>query len=108
VKAHAGTQGNEIADKLAEAAANTDLVENYNRIPKRVVRTKIAENSMTWQDQWDTTKETITKDYFPIVNKRLKFNIRSTVNLTTIITGHGNIRLPSQIQDNQFTNVSVW
>jgi hypothetical protein len=39
-----------------EAAANTDLVENYNRIPKSVVRTKLAKNSIrTWQDQWDTT-----------------------------------------------------
>jgi hypothetical protein len=47
----------------------------------------------TWQQQWDlTTKGAITKEYFPVVNERLKMNIKSTPNLTTMIKVHGDIR----------------
>jgi hypothetical protein len=46
-----------------------------------------------WQSEWDqTTKGSITKEYFPVVNERLKINIKCTANLTTMISGHGNIR----------------
>ena len=47
----------------------------------------------TWQRECDlTTKGAITKEYFPAVADRLSMNINITPNLTTIITGHGNIR----------------
>jgi hypothetical protein len=47
----------------------------------------------TYQRQWDlTTKGAMTKEYFPVVNERLKMNIKSTPNLTNIIMGRGNIR----------------
>jgi hypothetical protein len=95
VKAHVGTHGNELADALAkEAATNMDLAENYKKVPKSVVMRELTEMSInTWQQQWDlTTKGAITKEYFPVVNERLKMNIKSTPNLTTMITGHGNIR----------------
>ena len=44
VKAHAGIQGNELADTLAkEAAKNFDIAICYNKIPKSVVKTKSKE-----------------------------------------------------------------
>jgi hypothetical protein len=47
----------------------------------------------TWQREWDlTTKSEITKEYFAVVTDRLSMNINITPNLTTIVTGHGNIR----------------
>ena len=85
MKAHVGTQGNELADTLAKGAAtNMDLAESYKKIPKSVVMSELTEMSIqTWQRQWDqTTKGAITKDYFPVVNERLKMNIKCTPNLT--------------------------
>ena len=64
------------------------LAENYKKVPKSVVMSELTEMSIqTWQRQWDqTTKGAITKEYFPVVNERLKMNIKCTPNLTTIIT----------------------
>jgi hypothetical protein len=45
-----------------------------------------------WQRQWDQTTKGVIKEYFPVVNERLKINIKRSPNLTTIITGHGNTR----------------
>jgi hypothetical protein len=48
----------------------------------------------TWQGEWDeTTKGRITKDYFPKVAERLHTKIHLTQNFTTMVTGHGNIKL---------------
>ena len=45
VKAHAGTSGNELADKLAnEAPGKADLPISYNRIPKRVIKRDLKEH----------------------------------------------------------------
>jgi ribonuclease HI len=68
VKAHVGTQGNELADTLAkETASNMDFAENYKKVPKSVVMRELTEMSIkTWQQQWDlTTKGAITKRVFP-------------------------------------------
>ena len=57
VKAHAGTNGNELADKLAkEASGKTYLPISYNRIPKSVIKKDLENTSVeTWQREWDTT-----------------------------------------------------
>jgi hypothetical protein len=85
---------NELADTLAkEVATNMGLAENYKKVPKSVVISELTEMSIkAWQQQWDlTTKGATTKVFFPVVNERLKMNIKSTPNLTTMVTGHGNI-----------------
>jgi ribonuclease HI len=57
VKAHAGIQGNKLADKLAkEAVTNTDIMECYKKVPKSVVRSELGEKSVEkWQRDWDQT-----------------------------------------------------
>jgi len=65
VKAHIGIQGNELADTLAkEAAANTGIMECYNKTPKSVVRSELGKKSADkWQRNWvHTTKGQITKE----------------------------------------------
>ena len=67
VKAHAGIRGNELADALAkEAAVDPEFAVSYNRIPKSVVKRELESISVDkWQSDWNqTTKGTITKDYF--------------------------------------------
>jgi hypothetical protein len=97
VKPHVEIQGNELDDTLAkEGATNADLIESYKKVPKSVVMSELSEISVeTWQWEWEwdpTTKGEITKEYFPVVADRLSMNINITPNLTTIVTGHGNIR----------------
>jgi hypothetical protein len=40
----------------------------------------------------ETTKEAITKGFFPSVERRLAMNLNLSPNVTIIMTGHGNIR----------------
>jgi hypothetical protein len=45
-----------------------------------------------WQNQWEeTTKGAITKEFFPSVERRLAVNLHLNPNVTTIMSGHGNI-----------------
>jgi hypothetical protein len=44
-----------------------------------------------WQRNWtQTTKGSITKEYFPNVEERIKMKLNLTQNFTAIVTGHGN------------------
>jgi len=94
VKAHVGIQGNELADTLAnKATTNTDIMECCKKVPKSVVRSELGEKSVEkWQRDWYQTKGQITK-YFPIVADTLNMKINITHNFTTMVTGHGNVRL---------------
>ena len=43
-----------------------------------------------WQREWDwSTKEQITKQYFPDITARLNMKINPTHNFTLMVTGHG-------------------
>jgi len=95
VKAHAGIEGNELADIQANRASTKGTIpETYTRIPKSVVVRHLKEESaMKWQTNWtQTTKGSTTKEYFPNIEGRLKMKLYHTGNLTTILTGHGNIK----------------
>ena len=95
VKAHAGIQGNELADTLAkELTTNMDIPVCCDKIPKSVVKRELECASVDkWQSIWNqTTKGKITKDYFPIVTERLNMKISTNQYLTTMMTGHGNIK----------------
>jgi hypothetical protein len=51
------------------------------------------ENIRKWLCQWEeTTKGAITKEFFPSVERRLAVNLTLSPKVTTIMTGHGNIR----------------
>jgi ribonuclease HI len=64
IKAHAGHQGNELADQLAEEAASSRTIDEcYTRIPKSVVLSDLNEQSVNqWQKEWESSsKGAITK-----------------------------------------------
>jgi hypothetical protein len=47
VKAHAGTSGNSLVDKLAKkASSKTDLPISYNRVPKSVIKRDLENTSV--------------------------------------------------------------
>jgi hypothetical protein len=81
IKAHAGHDGNDLADQFAkEAATGRDINECYTRIPKSAVRRDLKDHSVTkWQSEWDhTTKGAITKSFFPKITERLKLKFNVT------------------------------
>ena len=95
IKTHTGHHGNELADQLAkEAVSSREINEGYKRIPKSTVLSEINDHSVTkWQSEWDnTTKGSITKSFFHKIADRLKTKINVTPILTTMVTGHCNIK----------------
>jgi transcriptional accessory protein Tex/SPT6 len=85
--------GNEIADRLAKEATQKHDV-TYRRIPKSAIKKNTRKESIRkWQRQWkETTKGAITKEFFPSVESRLADDLTLSPKVTTIMTGHGNIR----------------
>ena len=95
VKAHAGTYGNEMADRLAkEAARSTDAETAFNRIPISTLYCELEQEAkQQWQKEWEKrTKAAITKEYFPTLQERLSMNIGVTPNIAAMTTGHGKTR----------------
>jgi hypothetical protein len=72
VKAHAEIEGNETADRLAKEATQNHYV-TYSMIPKSTILKETREESIRkWQNQWkETTKGTVTKDFFSKCRKKL-------------------------------------
>ena len=66
----------------------------YRRITKKVIKIDTRKESVRkWQNQWEeTTKGAITKEFLPSLERRLGLNINFSRKVTTITTGHGNIR----------------
>jgi len=93
VKAHDEIYGNENADRLAkEATENFD--PTYSRIPKSaIIKDNRKESIRKWQRRWEeTTKGAITKEFFPSVESKLAVNFKLSPKVTTVMTGHENIR----------------
>jgi hypothetical protein len=63
-------------------------------IPKSVVKREMEKTGVEkWQSVWNrTTKGNTTKEYFPIVAERLNIKISTDQYVTTMLTGHGNIK----------------
>jgi ribonuclease HI len=93
VKAHAGIEGSEVADKLAKEAAQDADDQNivYARIPTTSFATELKkEGIVKWQRQSESTeKGAICKSFFPSVEQRLKMKLPITPEFTGIVTGHG-------------------
>jgi len=67
VKGDSGIEGNELADRLARAAAVEDEPVIYEKIPREVIVTRAKENGLKqWQHQSTSTgKGAVTKSFFP-------------------------------------------
>jgi len=83
-----------MADQLAKAAANNKNILYYTKIPKSAVLCELKEHSVQqWQNVWErSSKGAKTKSFFPKIVDRLKWEIKCNPKLSTIVTGHGNIK----------------
>ena len=65
----------------------------YDRMPREVMVTREKENGLhMWEQQWmDMGKGAVMKTFFPSVRNRLLQKIPIFPELTTMLTGHGNI-----------------
>ena len=73
-------------------AANKNILESYNKIPKSVVMKDLEEEGVKkWQRKWSqTTKWRNTTEYFTDVAERLKKKLKQ--NLTPIVSEYGKTR----------------
>jgi len=82
-----------MVDRLAKEAAVEDGPVVYDKIPKEVIVAREKDHGLQmWEQQWmDTRKGALTKALFPSVKKMLTQKIPTFPELTTLLTGHGNI-----------------
>jgi len=95
VKYHLGIVGNELADRLAKAAACDSTAKIvFNRLPMNTLINKIEEETkVQWPKEWkECTKAGITKEFLPTVHGRQKININITPLFTEMVAGHGKTR----------------
>jgi len=81
-------------DRLAKGAAVEDGPVVYDKIPKEVIVTTEKDHGLQmWEQQWmDTRKGTVTKAFFLSVKKRLTEKIPIFPELTSLLSGYGNIK----------------
>ena len=91
VKAHVGIMGNELADKIAKAAAtDNENTITYNIILKSTLYKELEDEMIIkWQKEWEESpKAALTKQFFPSISDRIKAKIKVTPNFTALVTGH--------------------
>jgi len=93
LKAHNGIEGNELAEKLAKAAAEYigELNIVYSRTPVTTFGTELKKEGIRkWQRQWESTdKGGQCQSFFPTENQRIKLKIPITSVFRAIASGHG-------------------
>jgi hypothetical protein len=78
----------------AKLDTDRDISICYDKIPKCVFKDELERISVEkLQKNWDqTTKGSVTKNFFPRVEERLNRKLHTTQALTTILMGHENIK----------------
>ena len=82
VKVHAGTHGNEIADRLAKEAERSEGTKHvFARIPKSTPYQEAEEEArQKWKREGTSShKAAATRQYFPTVQDRLRSKIKLTL-----------------------------
>jgi ribonuclease HI len=95
VKAHAGIEGNEVADTLAKEVAQDEEDRNYvyDRIPVSTIASSVKKGLRKWQAHWErAVKGAICRSFFPNEEQRLRLRIPITPEFTAIVSGHGKTR----------------
>ncbi|GFU75372.1 uncharacterized protein TNCV_2941271 [Trichonephila clavipes] len=94
VRGHTAVVGNERADWLAKAATKRKIDIDVN-IPKSFYKKITNEGMMkSWNQEYlISNKGSITKKFFPTINKRLScHHFYTNYKLTQFLTGHGNFK----------------
>jgi len=91
VKAHAGIKRNEMANSLAKKVVMDDVGELvYDTIPRETIIMEEKEKEITkWQEQGtSSTKEAVSKLFFPCIKERMKTMIPISAEFTAMVTVH--------------------